>query len=221
MKKLILTLLCGALAIGLAGCASSSAENPGKVGGTPSPAPTTQAPMTTPKASMMPVMPDVMGPDAQETPVIDPNAPGGAVVQGAQGGMTNAQGNMNGAAQQNAGNSMSVGDAGKLGDRIAEEVERLSEIDDAQVVVMGDTAIVAVEFDDQYKGEMTTRIQDMVTTRVKNVDKNIKEVRVTSDPSLFTTVGDMAQSLTSGAVQALEDIGDDFKTMFDKIVPVA
>lgn len=217
MKKLILTLLCGALVIGLAGCASSSAENAGKVGNSPSPAPTTAAPMTTPEATMMPATPQTMTPDAQETPVIDPNAPGGATVDGATGGMSDA-----GMMANNANDAMmSVGDAGKLGEQIAEEVERLSEIDDAQVVVMGDTAIIAVEFDDQYKGEMTTRIQDMVKTRVQNVDKNIKNVRVTSDPSLFTTVGEMAQSLTSGTVKALDEIGDEFKTMLDKIVPIA
>lgn len=217
MKKLILTLLCVTLAVGLAGCVSSSAENAGKVGNSPSPAPTTAAPMSTPEATGMPTSPQTVTPDAQQTPVIDPNAPGGATVDGAASGM-----NGTGIMADNAnGGTMSVGDAGKLGEQIAEEVERLSEIDDAQVVVMGDTAIVAVEFDDQYRGEMTTRIQDMVKTRVQNVNKNVKNVRVTSDPGLFTTVGNMAQRLTGGTVKALDEIGDEFKTMLDKIVPIA
>ena len=211
MKKIILTLMCVGLALALVGCVSSSAGN------NPSPAPTTAEPSPMASATMEPSATNAPMQGTNEPAVIDPNAPGGAVVGGTTNGMitgtTGTDGNGTNA-------TMSPADAGKLGDKIADEVERLSEIDDAQVVVMGDTAVVAVDFDDQYKGGMTTRIQEMVVTRVQNVDKNITDVRVTNDPNLFTTVGDMAQSLTSGTVKVLDDIGDDFKTLFSKIVPV-
>ena len=210
MKKFILTLMCAGLTLGLAGCVSSSAEN------NPSPAPTTAAPsptvMTTPQPSATTA--PMQGADTQETPVIDPNAPGGAIVNDAASGVT-------GAVDATGNAVMSVTDAGKLSEKIADEVERLSEIDDAEAVVRGDTAVVAVKFDSQYKSGMTTRIQEMVTTRVQNVDKNIKTVHVTNDSNLYTTVGDMPTSLTDGTVKVLDDIGDAFEALVNKIVPVA
>lgn len=200
MKKIILILMSLVLLVSLAGCASTNAGN---VVATPSPMVTmkpttmptnTPSPMVTP--SMMPTtMPDGTG---------MPQTTAGAVAGVSTGTTT----------------TMSVDDAHAMNTKISKEVERLSEVKAAQTVVMGDTAIVAIEFDPQYKGEMTTRITDMVETRVMNVDKNIKKVNVTSDTALGAKVKNMGERLSAGTVKTVDEISADFKALMSEIMPV-
>lgn len=118
-----------------------------------------------------------------------------------------------------AGGTMSDSDAMAVAKKVSDEVTRLSEISKATTVVVGDTALIGVEFDAQYKGEMTTRIKDMVASRAKAADKRIQNVTVTADPDLLTRVTDLGKKLDGGSV--ISDITTEFTEIVNRIAPVS
>lgn len=117
-----------------------------------------------------------------------------------------------------ASGTMSDEDAMTVAKKVSDEVQRLSEIKKATTLVVGDTALIGVEFDAQYKGEMTTRIKDMVASRAKAADKRIQNVSVTADPDLLTRVQDLGKKLDGGSV--ISDITTEFTEIVNRIAPV-
>lgn len=85
-----------------------------------------------------------------------------------------------------------------------EAVEKLSEVDDAYVITVGDTALVGLEFENQYQGGMDERLKKMVLARLQTVDKNIAKVAVTSDEPLVTSIEALTEVLKSAS--SLEDV---------------
>jgi YhcN/YlaJ family sporulation lipoprotein len=100
--------------------------------------------------------------------------------------------------------------------RISDEAAKLSEVGRATAVVLGNTALVGVEFDAQYKGDMTTRIKDMVTDRAKQAEPAIQRVAVSADPDVVQRVRAMAES-TQGNNAA--DISAEFTEIVNRIMP--
>lgn len=85
-----------------------------------------------------------------------------------------------------------------------EAVEKLSEVDDAYVITVGDTALVGLEFENQYQGGTDERLKKMVLARLQTVDKNIDKVAVTSDEPLVTSIEALSEVLKSAS--SLEDV---------------
>ena len=85
-----------------------------------------------------------------------------------------------------------------------EAVEKLSEVDDAYVITVGDTALVGLEFENQYQGGTDERLKKMVLARLQTVDKNIAKVAVTSDEPLVTSIEALTEVLKSAS--SLEDV---------------
>ncbi|MDD2648939.1 MAG: YhcN/YlaJ family sporulation lipoprotein [Eubacteriales bacterium] len=80
------------------------------------------------------------------------------------------------------------------------EVEKLSEVSSAYVVVLGDQAIAAVEFDAQYKGDLTSRVEEMVVSRVKEADSAVSDVTVTADSALGSEIEALYGKIKDGSV---------------------
>ncbi len=89
----------------------------------------------------------------------------------------------------------SVTDAERISEQVAEEVEKLSELDDAEAIVAGNIALVAVKYDSQYQGGMTDRLQKMIEERVNMVDKTITTVHVTDDPKMYERISELNDML--------------------------
>ena len=83
-------------------------------------------------------------------------------------------------------------------------VENLSEVDDAYVITVGDTALVGLEFENQYQGGTDERLKKMVLARLQTVDQNIAKVAVTSDEPLVTSIKALTETLKSAA--SLDDV---------------
>lgn len=98
-----------------------------------------------------------------------------------------------------------VEDARRLSDRVEDEVEKLSEVDDASAVVVGNIALVGVSYDGQYQGGMTDRLKGMITERVEMTDKTITAVHVTENDALRKSIA------------ALNDMMDDANTSFEQL----
>lgn len=125
---------------------------------------------------------------------------------------TNPMQDMNPSAAPAAAGVTSMSDAMKMAEKIEEELERLSEVDDAQVALAGTTAVVALEFDDQYQSGLDQRLKDIVSERVKGVVKDIEDVIITEEPELFTRIEDLGDKLDANGAM------DDLKTELDAII---
>lgn len=85
-------------------------------------------------------------------------------------------------------------------EQIEEELERLSEVDDAEVIIAGNKAAVALEFDDQYQGGVDDRLRGIVKERIDSVISGIGTVAVTADKTIL---------------EALDALGDQLDTVRD------
>lgn len=67
-------------------------------------------------------------------------------------------------------------------ENIAQTVAQEDEIDSATCVITGNTALVGVQFDEQYRGQLTDRIKQRIDQRVRQEDERVTRVVVTADP---------------------------------------
>lgn len=94
----------------------------------------------------------------------------------------------------------SMDKARRVIEQIEEELERLSEVDDAEVVIAGNKAAVGIEFDDQYKAGLDDRLRKIIKERIDSVISGISTVAITAD---------------EGVRDAIESLGDRLDTMSD------
>lgn len=94
----------------------------------------------------------------------------------------------------------SMDKARRVIEQIEEELERLSEVDDAEVVIAGNKAAVGIEFDDQYKAGLDDRLRTIIKERIDSVISGISTVAITAD---------------EGVMDAIESLGERLDTMSD------
>lgn len=93
----------------------------------------------------------------------------------------------------------SMDKARRVVEQIEDELERLSEVDDAQVVIAGNRAAVALEFDDQYRGGIDERLRGIVRERIAGVISGVTDVAITADAALMDeleTLGERLQTMS-------------------------
>ena len=190
MKKRFLALLCIAVAsLVMSGCAAGNASG---IDATTSPA-VSESPMAavtgSPEASMSPMTSPAGSP--MSSPMTSPDA------------------------ANDAASSMTPAQAGRLAEQISEAVERLSEVDDAEVAIHNGRVLVAVEFDDQYKAGLDDRMKQMIMDAVKKVDSGLTDVQITDDDTLYGQVKNLGERV--GQVTGLDELADDFGDLWDRI----
>ena len=87
-----------------------------------------------------------------------------------------------------------------MSDNVAEEVEKLSELDTAEAVVAGNIALVGVKYDAQYQGGLTERLTKMVEQRVETIDKTITAVHVTDDEAMLDKIAKLREELNNKSI---------------------
>lgn len=112
------------------------------------------------------------------------------------------------------GNDQDMADrAEKIADMVAEQ----DKIDSATCVITGNTALVGVQFDKQYKGKLTDSIKKSIDRKVKQEDKRITRVVVTADPDLVTRIEDMFEDIGKG--KPLSGFAEEISEMINRIQP--
>jgi len=157
--------------------------------GTPLPSPSPYGPTMMPSSTMMPA-PAMPGETASPGATVGPEATG----------------------------VMSTEDATAAAKRVSDEVVKLSEIDKATTVVMGNTALIGVSFASQYRGQMTARIRDMVEERAKAAAPNIQRISITADPDLLARIQAILAKVQNGA--GITEIGEEFSEIVNRVAPV-
>lgn len=100
---------------------------------------------------------------------------------------------------------------------IARDVAQLKEIEKATCVITGDTAMIGVQFDKQYKGKLTDRIKKEVDREVKSTDKRIKRVAVSADPDVVSRLDSIFKDIERG--KPVSGFADELREMINRIIP--
>ena len=89
----------------------------------------------------------------------------------------------------------SMDKAKRVIEQIEDELERLSEVDDAEVVIAGNKAAVGLEFDDQYKAGVDDRLRKIVKERIDSVISGISTVAITADETVMDAIESLGERL--------------------------
>ena len=180
MKKIWILGMSSALCMALfTGCA-------GNADTMPQPGPTvTTAPMTTTAPT------NTVGPTVSLSPQTTDNA------------LTDLLPDMTADTAAQAGVN-TVQDAKRVSEQVSEEIDKLSEIEDAQAVVTGTSALVGVTYDSQYQSGLDDRLRDMITERVEMIDKAVTTVHVTDEPEAVRKIESLYERLDDGSITFAE-----------------
>lgn len=96
-------------------------------------------------------------------------------------------------------------------DQVKDRIEQFSEIAKSTIVVSGNTALVGVEFDPQYRGELTERIRQMIAGVVMSFDAQVQTVAVTAETDDVKKIEELEDRMENGEDAAI-------KTEMDKII---
>lgn len=108
-----------------------------------------------------------------------------------------------------------VGDARKAAEEIEDELERLSEVRDAEVVIAGKTAAVGLKFDAQYQGGIDERFKKIVQERIDGVVTGVTSVAITADDTLRDEIDSLNDRLDGAA--DMTDIQNQLNAIINKI----
>ena len=100
-------------------------------------------------------------------------------------------------------------------DQIEDELERLSEVTDAQVVLAGNSAAVALEFDSQYKGGVDERLVEIIKERIGGVISGVTNIAVTTDKTLMDQLDTLGERLETAS--DIADIQNELNAIISKI----
>ena len=184
MKKILMTLTLLAAAALLSACASK----PDMTTATNSPEPTASEP-TFP--DMLPTATGIL-PQVQDgmNEMLD--------------GLTGQPTDMPTASPESTGVT-SMDTARRVVEQIEDELERLSEVEDAEVVIAGSKAAVGVEFDDQYRTGLDERMRKIIKERIDSVIGGINTVAITADEGVRDAIESLGERLdTMGDMAALQ-----------------
>ncbi len=104
-------------------------------------------------------------------------------------------------------------------EQIEDELERLSEVDDAQVILAGNKAVVALEFDDQYRGGIDDRLSGIVKDRIASVISGIDTVAITADEALMDTIESLGEGIHTAS--DMNQLQKDVDALIKKIGSIA
>ena len=85
--------------------------------------------------------------------------------------------------------------AKRIIEQIEDELERLSEVDDAEVVIAGNKAAVGLEFDDQYQTGLDDRMRSIIKERIDSVIGGITTVAITADEGIRDAIESLGERL--------------------------
>lgn len=94
-----------------------------------------------------------------------------------------------------AGGVTTLEDARRASEQAEDALDKLSEVDDAFVVITGSTALVGLEFNSQYQGGVDERMKQMVLNRIQTVHKSVTGAAVTDDAQLVQQIEALSDSL--------------------------
>lgn len=103
--------------------------------------------------------------------------------------------------------------------KIASNVAKIPEVNKATVVISGNTALVGIDMKSRVQGAHETNVKKKVEKTVRDTDKAIKNVSVTSDPDLYTRINNIAKGIAAG--RPLSEFTKQISEILKRITPSA
>lgn len=100
-------------------------------------------------------------------------------------------------------------------EQVEDELERLSEVTDAEVVLAGNSAAVALAFDSQYKGGVDERLTEIVKERISGVISGVNNIAVTTDKTIMDQLDTLGERLETAS--DIADIQNELNAIISKI----
>jgi spore cortex protein len=107
----------------------------------------------------------------------------------------------------------------EVAEEAADRVANLKEVRQANVIVTNRNAYVAVILDDRPKGEMTRDVEKKISNTVKQADRNIRNVFVSTNPDFVDRMSDYTDKLQQG--EPIEGMFEEFNEMVLRVFPNA
>ena len=100
-------------------------------------------------------------------------------------------------------------------EQIEDELERLSEVENAEVVLAGNSAAIALEFDSQYKGGVDERLTKIIKERIGGVISGVTNIAVTTEKTLLDQLDTLGERLETAS--DIADIQNELNAIISKI----
>lgn len=108
----------------------------------------------------------------------------------------------------------------RLADHIAKEVARMREVRSASALVMGRSAYLAVVLENGWgDGEISQRLNRLISARVRKADPAIRRVYVSQNPNFVKQMNNYAQDLRQG--RPVRGFIDQFSDIIRRTFPEA
>lgn len=164
-------------------------------------------------------------PRTSPAPLNDDMRPNATPGQRNQGMNTPGTDNTSGAPETpGANNTRPNNTTNQIGTNVQDRAEKIAdvaadqkEVESASCLITGDTAMVGLQFNKQYKGELTDDIKEQVDEKVREADTRIKRVVVTADPDLVSRIEEMFEDIGNG--KPLSGFADEINEMINRINP--
>jgi len=105
----------------------------------------------------------------------------------------------------------------RLAARLAGEAQKVSGVKRATVVLSGNTVIVGLEIKPNIEEKQTTAIKREVVRRIKEADKRIRTVEVTTNPNIITRIKRIAEGIGQG--RPISAFGREVEEILRRVVP--
>lgn len=101
--------------------------------------------------------------------------------------------------------------------KAAKKVAALKEIKDANVIVTGNSAFVAVVMRNGSKGDVPSHLKTKIADRVKSTDKHIKNVYISANPDFVARMKDYGDKIKKG--HPVTGLFTEFSKMVRRVFP--
>ncbi|MBD1382322.1 YhcN/YlaJ family sporulation lipoprotein [Metabacillus arenae] len=126
-------------------------------------------------------------------------------------------GNMNNTDNGNANNTDGDQPRIEVADEATKKITELDDVKSANILVTDQNAFVAVVLDNGAKGEVRAQLKDEISNKVKETDKDIDNVYVSSNPDFVERMNDYANRVNEG--DPIEGLFDEFNETVRRVFP--
>lgn len=113
-----------------------------------------------------------------------------------------------------AANANNLTDLRNRAEKIEQQLESLANVNDASVMVVGDTALVA--YNPKSTGVDITNLRNTITQRVKSIDPSITNVVITESANVKQSIQQMFGNMNN---KSMDQITQEFNKMVRELTP--
>ena len=100
---------------------------------------------------------------------------------------------------------------------IAENLKTINGVENAIVVVSGNTALVGIDVADDFISDGDKDLKGEITKQVKNMQPDITNVAISESPDLFQRIQNLSRDISNG--RPMQGLGNEFMEIVNRIVP--